>query len=60
MWMLFVVMLQADQYFVRPYGPFIDMDACFRSREEVLEQLPQPKMNYEGVCIQTDFFGEGT
>lgn len=60
MWVLFVLMLQADQYFVRPHGPFLDMDTCFKARETILEQFPQPKLNYEAVCIQTDFFGEGT
>ena len=60
MYMIFVIMLQADQFFVRPHGPFLDMATCFQAREEILAQFPEPKVNYEAVCVKTDFFGEGT
>lgn len=53
-------MLQAEQFFVRPHGPFLDMATCFQARDEILAQFPEPKVNYEAVCVKTDFFGEGT
>jgi len=54
MWMLFLIILEADRYIVSPQGPFITMDQCFEAREYVVQSAPQPKINYEAVCIQTD------
>ena len=57
MWMLFVIVLEADRYFVAPQGPFESMEDCFKAREAVMQSAPQPKINYEAVCIQTDKVG---
>ena len=54
MWMLFVIVLETDRYFVAPRGPFPTMEGCFEAREFVMQTAPQPKINYEAVCIQTD------
>ena len=54
MWMLFVIVLEADRYFVAPRGPFPTMEVCFEARERTLSNFPQPKINYEAICIQTD------
>jgi len=54
MWMLFLIVLEADRYLVQPNGPFATMDECFDAREVVMQSAPQPKINYEAVCIQTD------
>jgi len=54
MWMLFVIVLETDRYFVAPRGPFPTMEVCFEAREFVMQTAPQPKINYEAVCIQTD------
>jgi len=54
MWMLFLIVLQTDSYMVSPQGPFATMEDCFKAREYVMETAPQPKINYEAVCIQTD------
>jgi hypothetical protein len=54
MWMLFVIVLEADKYFVAPQGPFSTMEKCFKAREVVMQSAPQPKINYEAICIQTD------
>jgi len=54
MWMLFVIVLETDRYFVSPQGPFPTMEVCFEAREIVMQSAPQPKINYEAVCIQTD------
>ncbi len=60
MWMLFTIVLQANQFYVKPNGPFVDMDTCFQARQAVLSQYEKPKVNYEAVCVKTDFFGEST
>ena len=54
MWMLFVIVLETDRYFVASRGPFPTMEVCFEARESTLSNFPQPKINYEAVCIQTD------
>ena len=54
MWILFLIVLEADVYMVSPQGPFTSMEGCFKAREYVLQSAPQPKINYEAVCIQTD------
>jgi len=54
MWMLFVIVLEANAYFIAPKGPFTSMEGCFKAREVVMAELPKPKINYEAVCIQTD------
>jgi len=54
MWMLFLIVLQADQYMISPSGPFPTMEDCFEAREGIMSTAPQPKINYEVVCIETD------
>ena len=57
MWMLFVIMLEADRYYVAPQGPFPSMEVCFEARDYFMGTAPKPKINYEAVCIQTDKVG---
>ena len=59
MWLLFAILLQSDGYAVFPQGPFESLEKCFEAREYFIATAPQPKINYEAVCIQTDNFGEG-
>ncbi len=54
MWMLFLIVLETDRYLVSPNGPYPTMEACFEAREVVMQTAPQPKINYEAICIQTD------
>jgi hypothetical protein len=60
MWLLFAILIQTGGYAVFPQGPFMTMDDCFEAREYFMATAPQPKMNYEAVCIQTDVTGNGT
>jgi len=57
MWMLFVIVLEVDRYYVAPRGPFGSMEVCFEARERTLSTFPQPKINYEAICIKTDKVG---
>jgi len=58
MWILFLIILEPNQYFVSHHGPFTTVNLCFEARENVMRTAPQPKINYEAVCIQTDHFGD--
>lgn len=53
-WVLFVIVLEADRYYVSPNGMYKTMDECFEAREIVMQSAPQPKINYEAICIQSD------
>ena len=54
MWMLFVIVLEANAYFVAPKGPFMGMEECFKERERTLATFPKRKINYADVCIRAD------
>ena len=53
-WVLFIIMLDATQYYVQPNSLYSTMDECFAAREVVMQSAPQPKINYEAVCVQAD------
>lgn len=53
-WVLFVIMLEADRYYVSPTGMHQSMEECFAARDYFLATAPKPKINYEAVCIQSD------
>lgn len=53
-WMLFIIVLDSDRYYVQANSFYSTMDQCFEAREVVMQSAPQPKINYEAVCIQTD------
>jgi len=58
MWLLFAILIQSDGYAVYPQGPFMSIGDCFEAREYFIATAPQPKINYEAVCIQTDIKGK--
>ena len=51
-WVLFVLLLEAERYYVMPQGHYMTMEECFEAREAVMQSAPQPKMNYDAICIQ--------
>jgi len=53
-WILFIIMLDSDRYYVQPNSFYSTMDKCFEARGVFMASAPQPKINYEAVCIQTD------
>lgn len=57
MWMLFVILLETDRYIVSPNGLFTTQQECLAAREYFISTAPQPKINYEAVCIQTNKVG---
>ena len=56
-WVLFVIVLEADRYYVSPNGMYESMDDCFEAREFFMATAPQPKINYEAICVATDKLG---
>lgn len=53
-WVLFVILLEADRYYVSPNGMYPTMEDCFEAREFFMATAPQPKINYDAICIQSD------
>ena len=60
MWLLFAILIQPDGYAVYPQGPFATMEKCFEAREYFMATAPQPKINYDAICIQTDVTGNAS
>lgn len=54
MWMLFLIVLEANQYMVAPQGPFQSLEVCQEARTYVLQTALQPEINYGAICIQTN------
>ncbi len=54
MWILFVILLEADRYYVAPQDVFPTMANCFEARDFFMATAPKPKVNYDAICIMTD------
>jgi hypothetical protein len=53
---LFVIVLFTDgKYGVTSNGPYATMEECFKVREAALTTFTKPKVNYELVCVKSDF-----
>ena len=53
-WILFIIIVGPNRYYVQPNSFYLSMGECFSARELFMTTAPQPKMNYEAVCVQTD------
>lgn len=53
-WILFVILLDADKYYVSPQAMYQSAEECIIARDYFFETAPQPKINYDAVCIPTD------
>lgn len=58
MWALVAVLLSTKGVGVQPISVYESMEQCFQVREVYMQRMPQPKVNYEMVCIRTDVFEE--
>ena len=56
MWVLVAVALGANGVAAQAIGVFSELNQCFEVREQIMKKAPQPKMNYETVCVRTDLF----
>ena len=53
-WVLFVLLLESERYYVMPRGHYMTMEECFEARDFFMASAPQPKMNYDAICVQTN------
>jgi hypothetical protein len=53
-WLLVGILVEGLSVYVKPLGVFVEMNDCFETREFVLAQAEQPKINYEVVCVKID------
>jgi len=54
MWMLVAIILMDGQVKVMPISAHVSVASCYAVREGFIATAPQPKINYEAVCIKTD------
>lgn len=54
MWVLIGVLIASQGVAVKPFGLYPTMISCFEARDEYMANMPQPKVNYELVCVKTD------
>lgn len=50
-WILIYITLQGDLGKMASYGTYDTMDECFFAREELIEVVGRPIMNYQAVCV---------
>lgn len=50
-YILFLIQLAGTSYTVTPVAPFSTMDECFDAREQLVEDIGRPIVNYQAVCI---------
>lgn len=55
-WILVIISLQETNIYVDTLDTLDTMIECFRAWEDINDQLIQPKINKQLVCIQTDKF----
>ncbi len=53
-WFMVVIIAMDTGVKYFPNGVYTTMAKCFEAREVFMKTAPQPKINYEAVCIQTD------
>jgi len=53
-WVLVAILVMDSNFKMMPLGAFVSMDECFQARQAFMATGPQPKINYESVCIQTN------
>jgi len=54
MWVLFLIFLNADMYYVKPASVYPTEVQCIEAYTLFMMTAPQPKINYDAICIQTD------
>ena len=50
-WILVVIALTSDDVMLAEGGEFEQMTACFEKREEIIERVGRPLVNYQVICI---------
>ena len=53
-WVLVALIALDEGMQMIPSGVYPTMTKCFEARQYFMLTAPQPKINYEAVCVQTD------
>lgn len=53
-WALVLIYFAETELHFRGIGVYPSMDECFEAREQFMAGGPQPKLNYESVCVSTN------
>jgi hypothetical protein len=53
-WILFVIFLDADMYYVNPVNAYATEVQCIEAHTLFMLTAPQPKINYDAICIKTN------
>ena len=53
-WALFIILLEAEKYYVMPQGVYETEIKCLEAQTLFMLTAPKPKMNYESICVPTD------
>lgn len=53
-WALVLIYFTETELHFRGIGVYASMAECFEAREQFMAEGPQPKINYESVCVATN------
>lgn len=53
-WALVLIYFAETELHFRGIGVYASMSECFEARENFMAEGPQPKVNYESVCVATN------
>jgi len=53
-WVLVYIVLTADFAKLAIYGTYYTMPECFDAREQLVESVGKPIINYQVICIPKD------
>ena len=55
-WILFIIMISpnGEGYKTKVNSFHEEMDKCFERRQEVVELLGKPIVNYQAICVRSD------
>jgi hypothetical protein len=53
-WVLVATLFIQGEFKFMGLGVFATMNECFTARDYFIATGPQPKINYEAVCVQTN------
>lgn len=56
-WVLVVLVFVEGRLGVMPNGVFISKEDCLSAQEHFMKTGPQPQINYDTICVNTDQLG---
>jgi len=51
-WVMFIIVLMSPhESAIKASEPYSSMDACFNARDEIIEEVGRPIINYQVICV---------